>query len=156
MRNVRQIIAGRPMHTVRKGRTVREVVQELAANQIGAVPVMDGNRLAGVFSERDLISRVLSRGLDLDRTRVEDVMTVDLVTAHPGEGYDECLSKMNSRNCRHLPVLDEGTLVGFLSLRDLLAVAVDEKQMEVSQLSAYISSAPAAPLDSGPAGEEAT
>lgn len=147
MRNVRQIIEGRPLFTVRRGRTVREVVQELAAHQVGAIPVLDGERLVGVFSERDLITRVLARGLDLDRTNVEDVMTTDLVTAGLDEGYDECLAKMQAGKCRHLPVLDEGRLAGFLSLRDLLAVAVDEKQLEVSQLNAYILSGSAGPID---------
>jgi len=147
MRNVRQIIAGRPLYTVRKGRTIREVVQELAANQVGALPVVDGERLVGVFSERDLITRVLARGLDIDRARVEDVMTTDLVTATCDESYDECLVKMNAAKCRHLPVLEDGRLAGFLSLRDLLAVAVDEKQLEVSQLNAYIMSSSSGPLD---------
>jgi CBS domain-containing protein len=147
MRTIRHIIEGRPIHSVTVGRTVRGVVQDLADKQVGAVPVVDGERLAGIFSERDLITRVLARGLDLDRTRVEQVMTVELITARPDEEYGECLRMMQAAKCRHLPVVDQGRLIGFLSIRDLLVAAVDDKQLEVKQLSAYIHGASADPSD---------
>lgn len=89
---------------------------------IGAVAVLDDERLAGVFSERDLMSRVVAKGLDPDATSVSTVMTRDLVVASPDDDFDDAIQKMHSIGSRHLPVVADGKLIGMISLRDLLEV----------------------------------
>jgi CBS domain-containing protein len=92
----------------------------MSQQNIGAVAVLDGGKLVGVFSERDVMSRVVVPGLSPDDTPVAKVMTRDIVVGYPGEDVDEAIQKMASVGCRHLPVVDDGNLVGMISIRDLL------------------------------------
>jgi CBS domain-containing protein len=105
---------------------------------VGAVSVLDGSRLVGILSERDVMSRVVAPQLDPDRTRVGEVMTKDLVVAQSGESHEEGLRKMKQAGCRHLPVVDGDRLVGMVSQRDLLQIDLSEKDEEIRWLNAYI------------------
>lgn len=134
VKTVGEIVEGRGIYAVRQDQTVQEVVQKMAERNIGAVPVLDGERLAGIFSERDLMTRVVARGLDARRTKVGDVMTKEVVACEIGEGYEACLARMKQRNCRHLPIVSGHDVVGFVSMRDLLLVDLDEKQKEIEML----------------------
>jgi len=98
------------------------------------LPVLDGKRLVGIFSERDLMTRVVARGLDVRRTKVGDVMTKEVVTCEIGESYEACLARMQQHNCRHMPITSGHDVVGFISMRDLLLVNLDEKQKEIEML----------------------
>ena len=105
---------------------------------MGAVAALDGDRLAGVISERDIMGRVVAAGLDLDQTRVRDVMTRDLVVAHVDDSHEDGLRKMKQAGCRHLPVVEGDRLIGMVSQRDLLQIDLSEKDEEIRWLNAYI------------------
>ncbi|MDH4069355.1 MAG: CBS domain-containing protein [Ignavibacteria bacterium] len=135
---VKQLIADRPVYTVEKGSTVRLAAEFMAEQNIGATPVMDGDRLIGIFSERDVINRVVAKGLDPSNTTVNQVMTTDLIVASVEETYESCLKKMRRAGIRHLPVVDADKLVGFISLRDLLQIDISEKDDKLEFLNSYM------------------
>jgi CBS domain-containing protein len=105
---------------------------------IGAVAVVDGSRFVGLFSERDLMKRVVAEARDPLAVKIREVMTTDLTTGAPGESYEEGLRKMQVARVRHLPILDGNRFVGLISLRDLLKVDAEEKAEEIRMLNTYI------------------
>ncbi len=112
----------------------------LAERELGALLIVDAEgRLTGIFSERDLLRRVIALGRSLKDTRLAEVMTPDPVTATPEDDRRTAISKMRAAGCRHLPVIVSGQVMDMLSMRDLLFVELEEKQSEVVQLRAYIS-----------------
>jgi len=135
---LKQLIETRQVYAVEKGSTVRTAAEFMTKQNIGATPVMDGDRLVGVFSERDVINRVVAKGLDPETTTVEQVMTTDLVVATIDETYESCLKKMRRGVIRHLPVVEGDKLVGFISLRDLLQVDISEKDDKLEFLNSYM------------------
>jgi CBS domain-containing protein len=143
MKSVRAIIDARETVTVDPLMSVREAARVMASHQIGAVPVVDGDRLAGIFTERDVLTRVVAAGLDPAATSIADVMSTDLIVAEIGEPYDVCLQRMQQARVRHLIVLDRGRLGGIVSLRDLMAVDLDEKDEAITLLNAYVHYIPA-------------
>lgn len=122
MKQIAELIEGRPLVHAITSENVREVAQRMSERNIGAVAVLDDGRLVGIFSERDVMSRVVAPGLIPEDTRIDSVMTRELVVADPGDDLDDALQKMNSVHARHLPVVDDGRLVGMISLRDLLEI----------------------------------
>lgn len=122
MKQIAELIEGRPLIHVDSRDNVRDAARRMSQQNIGAVAVLDDGKLVGVFSERDVMSRVVVPGLDPDATPVSKVMTRDIVVGAPGEDVDEAIQKMASVGCRHLPVVDGGNLVGMISIRDLLEV----------------------------------
>ncbi len=142
MNEVGLLIAGQKMVLVQQDLSVREAVRRMADRHIGAVPVTDGERVAGIFTERDVMARVVAPGRDPERTTVGEVMTRELVVAGPADTCEECLQLMRQANVRHLLVLDEGRLAGIVSLRDLLSLDADEKQLAIRLLNAYVHDIP--------------
>jgi CBS domain-containing protein len=138
MASVDSLIRGRETFCVEADELVMDVVGMMVEHNIGAVAVMRSGELAGLFSERDLMRRVVHDGRDARTTRVADVMTRDLVTVAPDRGLEDCLELMRERGFRHLPVCQGKQLRGVISLRDLLAHAVVEKDGEVQMMRAYI------------------
>jgi CBS domain-containing protein len=143
MKTVKAVVAGQATITVAPLTSVAEAAQLMAAHRIGAVPVVEGERLVGIFSERDVMTRVVATNRDPAATRVGDVMSTDLVVADISEGHDSCLNRMQQARVRHLLVLDQSRLAGIVSFRDLLAVDLDEKNEEITLLNAYIHYIPA-------------
>ena len=119
-----------------------DAARYMAERNIGAVTVVDGERVVGLFSERDLMRRVVAEGHDSRRVRVGDVMTTELTIASPDESYENGIAKMQAARCRHLPVLEGQRFVGLVSLRDLLKVDADEKAEEIRLLNTYINYVP--------------
>jgi len=138
VKKVGEIVRGRELLHVKDQVSVFEAAVFMAERRIGAVPVLAGDRLVGVFSERDLMTRVVVTGRDARTTRIIDVMTQDLVVADPDDTHEECIAKMAKRGCRHLPVVQGGRLLGFLSLRDLLKVDLEEKAEELAMMTHYV------------------
>jgi CBS domain-containing protein len=138
MKRINEIVAGRPVYTVRRDENVQEAAGLMSQHKIGAMSVMDGNRLVGVFSERDVINRVVARRLDPAKTTVGTVMTSNIVVARPEDTLESCLKKMKLANCRHLPVVDGEVLIGMVSLRDLLQVDIGEKEDRLEVLQNYM------------------
>lgn len=143
MTSIKQLLEHRSLFSVNKDSTVQAAVEYMALNNIGAVPVMQETRLVGIFSERDVINRVIAKNLTPQATRVADVMTTNLVVAESDETSDDCLRKMKQANCRHLPVVEGETLVGIISLRDLLQVEISEKDDKIEFLNNYMFHIPA-------------
>jgi CBS domain-containing protein len=141
--SVRTIVAARETVTVDPQVSVLEAARLMVDHQIGAVPVVDRDRLTGIFTERDILARVVAARRDPSATSVADVMTRELVVADVTDPYDVCLQRMQQARVRHLIVLDRGTLAGILSLRDLMAVDVSEKDEAITLLNAYVHYIPA-------------
>ncbi len=143
MMSIRELIGNRSVFTVDRNVNVQAAVEYMAQKNIGAVSVMDGDRLVGIFSERDVIIRVVAKGLNPSTTAVSGVMTTNLVVAAADETYESCLRKMKQANCRHLPVIEGDKLLGFISLRDLLLVDISEKDDTIQFLNTYMFHIPA-------------
>jgi CBS domain-containing protein len=139
-----QVLRHRNLLTAQAGDVVLDVLQRMTRAKVGAITVVDGERLVGVFSERDLMTRVVVAGCDPATTRVAEVMTRDVVTADLGETRDECLEKMQRRGCRHLPVLANGRVIAMISIRDLLWDEIEEQVEEIRHLRAYVYQTPPA------------
>jgi len=122
--------------------TVLEVVQAMVTRNIGAVPILRDGLLVGVFSERDLMRRVVAEGRDPQTTLLEQVMTKDPLTVHPTETPENCMLLMRHHGFRHLPICDGKRLLGVVSLRDLLLHDLTEKDHEMRMMRAYIQATP--------------
>jgi CBS domain-containing protein len=122
MKQIGELIEGQTLTVVEPGWSVRSAAERMTERNIGAVAVVEKGTLAGIFSERDIMSRVVAKGLNPDSTEVSDVMSRELIVAAPSEDVDAAIQKMHSIGSRHLPVVDDGRLVGMLSIRDLLEV----------------------------------
>ena len=122
--------------------TVLAVARLMVDHNIGAVPVVQHGRLLGIFSERDLMNRVVVGGKDPAHIRVSQVMTEDPMTVQPGDSLETCMTLMRRHGFRHLPVCLDRELKGFISLRDILLHDLDEKDDEVRMMRAYLHSTP--------------
>jgi CBS domain-containing protein len=138
MNTVGNIVKNREVFTLQRGQNVLEAVKFMVEKGIGAVAVLNGDRLAGIFSERDLMKRVVAKGLDPQNLKIEQVMTSNLVTAHPDESYESCLAKMQSHSIRHLVIASGDQLVGVISLRDLMMIDIKEKSAAIEMMNAYL------------------
>jgi CBS domain-containing protein len=124
--------------------TVLEIASLMVQHNIGAVPVLKGGELVGIFSERDLMSRVVVAGKDPASTTVSQVMTSDPLTIAPNDSLETCMTLMKRHGFRHLPVCAGRELKGVISLRDILLYNLDEKDDEVRMMRAYLHSTPEA------------
>jgi CBS domain-containing protein len=124
--------------------TVLEVARLMVEHNIGAVPVLAQGELIGIFSERDLMNRVVVEGKDPARTPVSEVMTGDPLTVAPNDSVETCMTLMRRHGFRHLPVCSGSELRGVVSLRDVLLHDLDEKDYEVRMMRAYLHSTPEA------------
>src|SRR2546429_1798255 len=130
MKKLRDIMRQGVLVTIQRGATVAWAVRTMAANNVGIVAVLDGDRLVGVFSERDVVRKVVARGLDPARTPVADVMTARLVVADADEDYQSATSKMDQANIRHLPVVSGERRLSKLSVPDLMRIAIEDPGAE--------------------------
>jgi len=140
--NIYDLINNQQTYRADVNQTVLEVAQAMVARNIGAVPVLSNDLLVGIFSERDLMSRVVAEGLDPRTTRVEAVMTSDPLTVSPTETVENCMILMRRHGFRHLPICDGQRLLGVVSLRDILLHNITERDHEVRMMRAYIQSSP--------------
>ena len=138
MKSARDIVRAQETVTVGPAISVTEAARVMAARHIGAVPVADGDRIVGIFTERDALTRIVATGVDPARTPVRDVMSATLVVADVAESYETCLDRMRQARIRHLIVLDNDRMAGIISMRDLMAVDLDDKVETISLLNAYI------------------
>ncbi len=139
MATIREILHGRDVYSVMADNTVREAAVYMAQRNVGAAPVLRDSELVGVFSERDVVRRVLMEGRDWNTTKVGEVMSSNPLTVNPGEDLERCMLLMMKNNFRHLPVTEGQRLVGFVSMRELLVHDLDEKEIEVRMMRAYMS-----------------
>jgi CBS domain-containing protein len=123
---------------VRPGDTVFAALQLLADYEVGALMVMDGGRLVGVFSERDYTRKVALAGRNSRETTVADIMTREVCTVAPSTGTRQCMALMSERRFRHLPVVDGSTVLGMISIRDIMDDIIADHEATIAQLESYI------------------
>ena len=138
MATIRELLSNRTIHYIQPEQTVFEAANYMVQCNVGAVPVLDGTKLVGIFSERDIMKRVVTESRDPMTTHIGDVMTTELHSVAPSATCHDAMTLMQEQAVRHLPVCEGTTLVGFLSLRDLLRQKVDETVGEAETLRAYI------------------
>ena len=142
MKKLRDLMRPGFLFTVPRTATVAEAVRIMTTRNVGIVSVLDGDRLVGVFSERDVVQRVVDHGLDPVRTPVGSVMTTELIVAEADEDYQSAMRKMDQANIRHLPVVSEGRLLSMISVRDLMRVEIHDQGEEIRYLQEYLYQVP--------------
>ncbi|MFZ4122517.1 MAG: CBS domain-containing protein [Caulobacterales bacterium] len=131
---------GGQVHTLSAEATLAEAARELDVRRVGALVVTDeSGRLTGVFSERDLVREVGRRGAACLHDKVSSAMTRGVITASMDETVDEGLERMTDRRIRHLPVVDDGRLIGIVSIGDLVKLRIARAEAEAAAMQAYIS-----------------
>ncbi len=138
MTKLREIIHPEFLVSVQCEATVAEAVRAMAEHNVGIVAVLDGDKLAGLFSERDVVRRVVASGRDPAATPIGEVYTHDIVVADVDDDYQSAMAKMDKANIRHLPVVSGGRLLAMLSIRDLLRVELRAKGEEIRYLHEYL------------------
>jgi CBS domain-containing protein len=131
---------GRTVFSVSPTTTVADAVAEMNSHRVGSVLVLDGGKLVGIFTERDVLRRVVGASIDPKRSGVADVMTTGVITISPEATVEETMVLFTEKRCRHLPVLDNGTLVGTISIGDITRWIADEHRAEAEHLKNYITS----------------
>lgn len=117
---------------------VLEAIQIMADRHIGALPVLRNGELAGMVSERDYARKVILLGRSSAETSVWEIMTSPVVTVGPGEDIHKCMELMTDQRIRHLPVVEEGRMVGVISIGDLVRAVIEEQQETITQLERFI------------------
>lgn len=142
MKTVTQLLQakGREIHSIGQDARVIEALKLMAEKEIGALIVMDGGRLAGIISERDYARKVILHGKSSHDILVREIMTGKVITVHPGQTVEECMTLMTAKRIRHLPVIDGERLVGVLSIGDLVKEVIAEQEQTIKQLESYIHS----------------
>jgi CBS domain-containing protein len=129
---------GRIVWSVKPTDTVLAALGVMAEHDIGAVLVMDADKLVGVLSERDYARKVVLAGRSSKDSPVKDVMTAHVVCVSPERSVDECMALMTNKRLRHLPVVDHKRVVGIVSIGDLVKATIDDQQFTITQLQSYI------------------
>lgn len=140
MRSIKQLLEGRgaPV-SVQPGDTVLQALSKMAEAGIGAVLVLEGGRLVGIFSERDYARKVVLKGKASKDTPIREVMSDRVTYVTPEQTIEECMAIMTDRHCRHLPVLGPAQeVIGILSIGDLVKEVISEQKFIIEQLSRYI------------------
>ncbi len=143
MKTIAQILEGKSTEivTIRPADSVLVALEVLAAYNIGALPVLENDRLVGIFSERDYARKVALKGLTSAITEVREIMTSQVLCASLQHSVMECMALMTDKHIRHLPVVDKGQLLGMLSIGDLVKAIIEDQQFQIQQLESYINPA---------------
>jgi CBS domain-containing protein len=140
MKSVKQLLQGksRGLCTIRSDAMVIDALKLMAAKDIGALLVVDGEKLAGILSERDYARKVILHGKSSHDIQVREIMTERLVCVQPANTVEECMALMTDNRVRHLPVMENDRLIGVLSICDLVKETISEQQDTIKQLESYI------------------
>jgi len=141
MTTIRHILAGKPdVYSIAPAATVLDALKLLEEKNVGALLVMKGERLVGIFSERDYARRMVLHGRSSKETAVHEVMTSEVFTIPPDATAGECMVHMTDRHIRHLPVLEGGRVIGVISIGDVVRTVIDDLRFTIRQLEGYIRS----------------
>ena len=142
MKRVQDILdyKGRTVWSIGPDASVYDAMKLMADKEIGALLVMDGERLVGIISERDYARKVILQGRSSRTTRVEEIMTARVAYAEPTHNIEECMALMTEKRIRHLPVLEAGRVAGVISIGDLVKSIIAEQKFIIEQLERYITS----------------
>ncbi|MBK6982991.1 MAG: CBS domain-containing protein [Betaproteobacteria bacterium] len=141
MNNVADMLKAKPsrMVSVKPEDSVLDAIKVMASENIGAAIVMSGEKLVGIFSERDYARKVVLKGRSSEKTKVEEIMTANVVCVSPRAKSRDCMALMSEKNIRHLPVVDDGRVIGMVSIRDIVTDIIADQDFTISQLESYIS-----------------
>src|SRR5664279_1263739 len=143
MKTLKQLLAGRkrPLAVVAPGDTVFHALTVMAKHEVGAVLVLDGEQLVGIFSERDYARKIILQGKTSKETLVREIMSDKVAYVTPSVSLDECMALMTEKHFRHLPVLDDAdNVLGIISIGDLVQETNCDQQFLIAQLEHYIAS----------------
>jgi CBS domain-containing protein len=142
MKTVRQLLAikGNSILSVAPHSHVYDALISMAEYHVGALLVLDKTKLLGIFSERDYARSVAIKGKSSKNTTIAEVMSVDLITVSPDQTVEECMNIVTNKRVRHLPVVENGNVIGVLSIGDLVKETIDYQQFLIKQLETYIQS----------------
>jgi CBS domain-containing protein len=124
--------------SVSANETVYHALEVMSQKNIGALMVTDGEKIAGICTERDYARKIILKGQDSRKTLVKDIMSEKLITVHPDTNVEKCMALMTEYRVRHLPVVDDGHLAGIISIGDVLHFLIAEKENLISDLQEYI------------------
>ena len=128
----------RLVYSIRPDATVREALELMAQKNIGALLVMDGPALAGIFSERDYARKVVLQGRSSNDALVQDIMTAQVITVQAAQNIDECMQIMTDKHVRHLPILEGQNVIGLISIGDVVCEMMAHQKTIIEQLHSYI------------------
>jgi CBS domain-containing protein len=142
MKTVMQLLQGKAsgVHTIGPDAPVIDALRQMAEREIGALPVVDGEKLVGILSERDYARKVILQGKSSKDIPVREIMTSRVLCVGPQRTVEECMALMTDKRIRHLPVLEHGRLIGMLSIGDLVKEMISEQKFMIAQLESYIHS----------------
>lgn len=143
--NIRQVLQGKSvnaLYSVTSDQSVLEALKLMAEKNIGAVMVVDEDKLTGIFSERDYARKIILQDRHSDNTPVSDVMTPNVITIGPDQQLEECMIIMSDRHIRHLPVMEADKLIGIISINDVVAAIIRDQKTRIASLESYISGSP--------------
>ena len=140
MRTVKQLLEGKAtgFFTVNAEEPVRTAIQLMADHYVGALPVMKDGRLAGIVSERDYARKVVLMGRNSLETSVAMIMSAPVIHVGPQQTVNDCMQLMTDKRIRHLPVVEDGKLIGVISIGDCVKAVIDEQKHEIEDLRRYI------------------
>ena len=142
MKTVEQILKTKSQHqtvyTIGPDDSVLDALKMLAEKNVGALPVVEGNQVVGIVSERDYARKLVLKGRSSAATPVREIMSAPVVTVEPKQKLDFCMNLMTDRHLRHLPVVDNGKLLGLLSIGDLVKKTIAEQASLIQQMEQYI------------------
>lgn len=138
---VREILLGKgsQVHTVSPGTSIFEALELMAKTNVSAVLVLEGERLVGIFTERDYARKVILKGRSSREVKIGELMTQNLLTVSPSHSVDDIMEMMTQNRVRHLPVVEHGQLVGIVTIGDAVKAVIDQQQRTIQQLTGYIS-----------------
>ena len=137
-RIIPDIVAECAVYGISEKASIREASRLMAEKHIGCLVILNGGRLKGIISERDVMTRVVAQGLDADATSVAEVMTTRVVAVSPDESSEQALMRMQDGGFRHLPIVKDGLVLGMLSVRDLYSAALGACELELKECATYI------------------
>ena len=142
MKTVRQLLQSKPgqIWSIEPDLLVFEALKEMALREVGALLVIRDGQICGVISERDYARKVLLQGRTARDTPVRDIMSTEVVFAHPEDTVETCMKRMTEKRIRHLPVEHEGEILGVVSIGDLVKAIISDQQETIEQLESYIHS----------------
>jgi CBS domain-containing protein len=140
MATVSQLLAlkGRTVHTIDRSATVFEAISKMVERNVGALLALEGMRPVGILTERDYLRKVALHGRASRTTRVEEIMSTELVSIGLDTGVEECMSLMTQNHIRHLPVIDGAELAGIVSIGDIVKFLAGDRLAQIEQLTAYV------------------